>query len=155
MVSGEEIPQIQYLSPKEALGRGESPQHRLDLFVDGEKIGSAEIDYFSRPLPLYQLSDLCILFEHHSKGYGSQIMDQVEAWLKKKKKPGVLVDAIDADAPAYGMYERRGWKRIPDSSYLYVFNWPEGVSLDVLKGYAFQYTDPMERKSWFNRNKSE
>ena len=85
----ENTPDIQYLSPEAAMEQGEQPQHRLDLIVDGEKIGSAEIDYFSKPLPLYQLSNLYVLFEHHSQGYATQIMEQVEAFLRERKKPGV------------------------------------------------------------------
>ncbi|OGZ07755.1 MAG: hypothetical protein A3D65_01475 [Candidatus Lloydbacteria bacterium RIFCSPHIGHO2_02_FULL_50_13] len=147
-MSAEEPQQIQYISPKEALEQDESPQHRLDLFVNGEKIGSAEIDYFSKPLPLYQLSDLYVFAAHHSKGYGSQIMEQVEAWLKERKKPGVLVDAIEEDEAAHGMYARRGWQKVPHSCCLHVFNWPKKISLDILRTYPLRYTDHTERKGF-------
>lgn len=49
------------------------------------------------------------------------------------------------DSKAKGMYKRRGWKEIPKSFGLSVFNWPEDVSLDVMKGYASRYTDHLER----------
>lgn len=49
------------------------------------------------------------------------------------------------DSKAKGIYKRRGWKEIPKSFGLSVFNWPEDVSLDVMKGYASRYTDHLER----------
>lgn len=140
--------QIRYTSPKESREQDELPQHRFDLVVDGERIGAAEIDYYSKPLPLYQVSDVYVDFEHKGKGYASQIMDQVEAWIRERKKPGVLVDAIMEGDDATGMYERRGWKLVPDSFGLYVYNWPDNVNLSVLNGYADRYTPLQDRKNY-------
>jgi hypothetical protein len=75
-------------------------------------------------------------------------MDQVEAWLRKRKKPGVLVDAILEGDPAQGMYERRGWQPVPSSSGLYVYNWPTDVDLSVLIGYPVRYKPLVDRKNW-------
>lgn len=110
--------QIKYSSPKDSLEQGESPQHRFDLMVEGKKIGVAEVDYFSKPLPLYQITELYVDFEHKGKGYASKILEQVEAFLEKKKKPGVLVDAIMVGDPASGLYARRGWKKVSNSGGL-------------------------------------
>jgi len=136
---------IQYSSPKESVDQDEKPQHRFDLVVGGERIGAAEIDYFSKPLPLYQVTDLYVDFEHKGKGYASQIMDQVETWLRVKKKPGVLVEAILDGDPAKGMYERRGWQPVPNSLGLHVYNWPDDIDLSVLDGYPQRYTDHHDR----------
>ena len=136
---------ITYVPPKEAIEQDELPQHRFDLIVDGERIGAAEIDYFSKPLPLYQVTDLYVEYEHKGKGYASQIMNQVEAWLHNRKKPGVLVEAILEGDPAQGMYEKRGWKPVPDSNGLFVYNWPEDVDISILKGYAERYASLAER----------
>lgn len=125
---------IRKVTPKESLESGEPPQHRLDLYVGGVVVGSAEIEYFSKPLPYYQLSSLYVEYEHAGKGYASQLMDQVEEWLRKRKKPGVLIDGIDEGSPAAGMYQRRGWKPVPHTPTMFVYNWPADVSLDVLKG---------------------
>ena len=122
------------------------PQHRFDFVVDGERIGAAEIDYFSKPLPLYQVTDLYVDFEHKGKGYASQIMDQVETWLRERKKPGILVEAILDGDPAQGIYERRGWKPVPNSFGQHVYNWPDNVDLSILDGYPQRYTDHLERK---------
>lgn len=136
---------IKYSSPEEAAEAGEEPQHRFDLVVGGKKIGAAEINYYSKPLPLYQLTDLYVDFESKGKGYASKIMDQVEDFLKTRKRPGVLVDAIMIGDQASGFYARRGWKEVPGGLGLHVFNWPDDVPLKVLDGYASRYTDPMER----------
>ncbi len=138
--------EINYVSPQEAIEEGAEPQHRFDLTIEGEKIGSAEFEYLSKPLPHYLLSDLYVEFEHKGKGYASKILEKMEEFLKERKKPGILVDAIMVGDPASDMYARRGWKEVPDSGGLHVFNWPDDVSLDVLKGYSFRYTDPMIRE---------
>ena len=137
---------IKYLSPKEAEDLGESPQHHFDLFVNEKKVGSAEIDYFSKPLPLYQLTDLYVDFDLKGKGYASKILDKVEKFLIERRKPGLLVDAIIAGDPASTLYSKRGWKEVPNGNGLRVFNWPENVSLDILSGYFWRYTDILERK---------
>jgi GNAT superfamily N-acetyltransferase len=139
---------IRYRSPKESMEEGDDPQHTFDLIVNGEKIGSAEINYLSKPLPLYQLTDLYVDFEHRGKGYASKLMDQVECWLKERKKPGVLVEAILEGDPALGMYAKRGWVPVPDSFGLHVYNWPRGVDLSILKGYPLRYTQAMDREGW-------
>lgn len=141
----EKSPSINYVNPKKDLEEEGFGQHRFDLIIDGVKMGGAEINYFSKPLPLYQLTDLYVESEFQGKGLGAQIIDQFEKMLLTRKKPGVLVDAIFEDSKAKGMYERRGWKEIPGSYGLCVFNWPEDVPLDVMKGYASRYTDYLER----------
>lgn len=137
---------IQYTSPSEQ-GSEDLPQHKFEL-KDGTKVvGGAEIDYFSKPLPLYQLTDLWIDFEYAGRGNASRLMTQVETFLKERRKPGVLTEAI-LDGPAQGMYGRRGWMAVPDMPGRYVYNWPEHVSVDVLKGYEMRQTPIDEREGW-------
>ncbi|HWP61472.1 MAG TPA: GNAT family N-acetyltransferase [Candidatus Paceibacterota bacterium] len=143
----EQFKEIKYSSPKDAAEAGEAPQHRFDLLIDGEKIGSAEIDYFSKPLPLYQLTDLYVDFEHQGKGHASEIMEQVEAFLRDRKKPGVVADAILDSNAAAGMYDRRGWQKTNASlGPSHVYNWPEDVPLDILEQYPLRYRGYLERK---------
>ncbi len=140
---------IEYFSPKENIEREDFYGQSFELIIDGKKIGAAEINYHSKPLPLYQLTDLYVDAEESGKGYASQLMDKVEAFLKGRKKPGVLVDAIDLDSPASGMYERRGWAQVSSVKDLYVFNWPPDVNLDILRGYPSRYTDYLTRPNTF------
>jgi GNAT superfamily N-acetyltransferase len=138
---------IRYTSPSEIDPEVEKPQHKLELRLDGEVIGGAEIDYYSKPLPFYQLTDLWVEHEYAGRGNASRIMDQVENFLKERRKPGVLVEAI-LDDSAQGMYERRGWMPVPDGLGRHVYNWPDGVSLDVLKGYEERQTPIDEREGY-------
>lgn len=136
---------IQYTSPSEQ-SSGEMPQHKFEVVDGDEIIGGAEIDYFSKPLPLYQVTDLWVDHAYAGRGNASRIMDRVEDFLEKRGKPGLLVNAIVGDSPAGGMYERRGWEPVPDNPSLHVYNWPQQVSLDVLKSYAMRQTPIDERE---------
>lgn len=120
--------------------------HKMELLVDGERVGEADVEYFSKPFPIYQISHLSVDYKKQGMGYGSKLMENIENWLKKKGKAGVLVDAIDMDSPAAGMYARRGWTEVPNSFGLHVFNMPKGATIDQLKGYAERYTDYDLRK---------
>lgn len=154
-MSPEEFPHIEYKSPKSAEA-GEMPQHRFDLSIEGKVIGAAEMDYFSKPLPLYQLSELYVDRQHQGKRYASQIMDQVEDFLRERKKPGVLTDAILPGEYAQGMYERRGWKEVPGyRGFLKVFNWPDDVSLEILQGLFKRYADHVNRQAIRKHNQKK
>ena len=119
---------------------------------DGKIIAGAEVDKYSRPLPIYQVTDLWS--EIPSKGHASLVMDEVEAFMHRTKKPGVLVDAIDNDNPAKGMYSRRGWEYVPDQYGLMVYNWPKDKApLSVMAGYAMRYT-PLDMRENFSANYS-
>jgi len=137
---------IEYISPAEQ-DVEDMPQHKFELKDGNKVIGGAEIDYFSKPLPLYQLTDLWIDFEYGGRGNASRIMTRVEAFLEERHKPGVLMEAI-LDGPAQGMYERRGWVPVPGAPGRYVYNWPEHIPLDVLKGYEMRQTPIDEREGW-------
>lgn len=141
---------ISYNNPRENLEKGEDPIHSFDLIVEGAVIGKAEVSYYSKPFPLYQISELYVDFEQQNKGYAGKIMEQVEEFLKKKGKAGVLVDAIDTESGASGMYERRGWQKVPGETFLYAYNLPAKAKVEDLKGYSLRYRDLMERPG-FNK----
>lgn len=143
--------EILYANPKQNIEKGEDPLHTFDLIVDSTVIGRAEITYYSKPFPLYQITDIYVEYEYKGQGYASKIMDQVESFLKKRKKAGVLVDAIDTDSPASGMYERRGWQKVPGEPFLFAYNLPKNAKINALRGYPMRYTDLMERESWKKR----
>ena len=147
-MSEENSEKFRYSNPKENLERGEDSLHTIDLILDGKVIGRAEITYYSKPFPLYQISDLYVEIEHQGAGRAGKIMEQVESFLKARKRAGVLVDAIDIDSSASGMYKRRGWQEVPGQRDLFVYNLPKSASLEDLRGYAVRQTDAMERESW-------
>jgi GNAT superfamily N-acetyltransferase len=118
---------VDYIKPENSDEDELLRHHRFEITQDGAVIAAAEVIYRSTPLPVYQVSDLYTEYEYQSQGYASAKLDQIENFLKQRKKPGILVDAIYSDEPkVQTMYERRGWKRI-DNLNRRVFNWPEGV----------------------------
>lgn len=137
---------IEYSTPKRSIEKDEIPQHRFDLIVDGKEVGAAEIDYFSRPLPMYQLTSLWVDPDKKGQGYASQILDKVESFLRKKKRPGILADGIMEGDPASGMYGRRGWVLAQESIKTYVYNWPKDVPFSVLDGNSFRYLKILKDK---------
>lgn len=146
---------IEYKNPVEAMEDGEAPQHRFEIKIDGKVVGAVEINYFSKPLPLYQLTEMYIEVGEKGKGYASRLMEKVEEFLIKRKKPGVLVDAIMEGDSASGMYKKRGWVEVLGSYGLHVYNWPEDVDLSVLKGYPDRYTPILERSSFKDRTQNK
>lgn len=143
--------ELRHRSPKETLEKEGYPEHSFELIVNGEKIGSATVLYFSKPIPMYQISNLDIEEPlHRGKGYGGKIMGAIEDWLLQRKKPGIIVDAIHENSPAKGMYARRGWEFIEElegHDATYVYNWPNDVDKSILRGYKQRYTDPRLRAS--------
>ena len=139
---------IEYRGPKETFAEDESGQHKIEVKIDGEVIGGAEIDYYSKPFPLYQITDLWVDYKEKGKGYASKIMDEVETMLKRKKRPGVLVDAISPGDPEVGMYQRRGWEEVPTMPTLLVFNLKNKEMMKDLVGYEQRYTDMIEREGF-------
>jgi GNAT superfamily N-acetyltransferase len=142
----EKTPEIRYLSPAEEKVRYDEYSHTFSLIIDEEIVSAAHIEYLSKPLPIYQVSQLYTLPNHQGRGYASQLMTQVEIFLKTRKKPGVLVDALHSRSLAQGMYQRRGWIEIPGSHGLLVFNWPKDVDMSILKNYPDRYTQLSDRK---------
>ncbi|MGE5541109.1 MAG: GNAT family N-acetyltransferase [Bacillota bacterium] len=113
-------------------------EHRLELMIDGEKVGYAAFEYHSRPFPLYYINILAVGKDGNQKdwgkGYAGKIMAYLEDMLDKSGKAGILIDAIDENSPAKGMYERRGWHPVPGTAYL-AYNIPNSASIERLKEY--------------------
>jgi len=140
---------IDYRNPAENKEIGDDPIHTIDLIIDGKVAGRAEITYYSRPFPLYQVSELYVEPEYQRQGNAGKIMEYIENMLVEKRKAGVLVDAINIDNPASGMYERRGWLACPPKGLgRYAFNLPDGADVQDLIGYESRYTDVRDRESW-------
>jgi GNAT superfamily N-acetyltransferase len=141
-------PEVVYTNAQENFEQEGTGQHHFSVFVDGKKVGAAEINYYSKPLPLYQLTDLYVEYEYQGKGYATELLDQFESFLVKRKKPGTLVNAI-IDDDKHDLYTKRGWIEVPDGHGLMVFNWPKEVSLEILNGYPQMYTDHLERGNYY------
>lgn len=132
-----------YRTPAQNIERGQEPEeatHTVHILERGKPIGDATIEYFSKPIPVYRISFMYIDPRYRGRGYGSDLTRAIEDMLKRKGKAGILRGAIDPKSPAVGMYERRGWKRVPDSLDQYVFNLPKGVGPEVFRGFDERIT---------------
>ncbi len=142
---------VQYLAP-DAIAelKDFERKHRLKLLDnEGKLVGFAELVYFSKPISAYYLEYMRVTKERRGQGFGSELIEQVNAFLKEKGKMGILVDAIEEDQAALGMYLSHGWKEtyIPD---LLIFNESEGLSDDViaaLEKRITKWTDRVYEKS--------
>ncbi len=139
------MPEIIYQNPAQNIEQGGESRHTIEVREGDEVIGSAEIDYFSKPIPVYQVTDLWTEPEHQGKGHASKVMEYIEQMLRKKGKAGVLVDAIDVDSPASGFYARRGWLPVPGSQGVHVYNLPAGVGPEVFQAYEYRQTPAEDR----------
>ncbi len=76
--------ELRYFNPAQNIERNEPAIHTIEVHnEDGEIIGGADIEYFSKPIPFYQVTDLWVKYEHHGKGYGSKVMQYVVVMKKK------------------------------------------------------------------------
>ncbi len=144
--------EFEYKSPKEnKIEENLGEPHTFKVYIDGNVAGVGIVEYFSKPLPIYQLTTLYTEEEFQKQGVATEILDKVEQWAKERKKPVVLVDAVideeldENGKKAKGMYARRGWVEIVGQHDRHVYNWPEGLSTDILKGFECRYTDYLER----------
>lgn len=107
-------------------------KHRLKLVdSEGNLAGFAELVYFGKPVPAYYLEYMQTNPSHRGKGFGGELIEQVNAFIASKGKMGVLVDAVEEDSAARGIYERHGWQStyIPD---LLVLNPPSGITNETI-----------------------
>lgn len=130
---------LEYRNPIQNIETGREARHTIDVTNEhGEVIGGAEIDYFSKPIPYYQITDIWVDHIKHGQGIGSEIMEKIEKILIDKGRAGFLVDAIWDTNPANGFYERRGWIPVPGNKKQYVFNLPKDVSVDKFIGVEYR-----------------
>ncbi|MBI2473631.1 GNAT family N-acetyltransferase [Candidatus Uhrbacteria bacterium] len=142
--------EVHYRNPEANLEQGEDPKHTFEIIDEktGEPLARAEIEYFSKPIPYYQVSDLYTEHAYQGKGYASRIMKEIEDMLKKKNRTGFLVDAIFSDNPASGFYERRGWIPVPGNKDQYVFNLPKNVDATIFQSVEMRQTPLLERETF-------
>ncbi len=62
----------------------------------------------------FYLSNLEVPSRFESKGIDTKIVARFEEIVRKHRGVGIVGDAIKADSPAKGMYEKRGWKKSED-----------------------------------------
>ena len=143
---------VEYRSPAQNLEFEADTYHTFEICdPKGEIISRAEVEYFSKPIPYYQLTDISTEHDYRGEGFASLVMDAFEAFLKKRGKAGFLVDAIMDGDPAQGWYERRGWLQVAkEKEHIgqYVFNLPKDVLPSVFRKVEMRQTPLEERESF-------
>jgi GNAT superfamily N-acetyltransferase len=63
---------------------------------------------------VFQVADIAVLPEHQGRGLGKQILDTIDAWLRRTARPGAFVNLF-ADHGVAPLYARYGFQaRNPD-----------------------------------------
>ena len=122
---------------------------RVFQIKSGNKLlARAEAKIISGPEPLIFLYGMGVDPEHMSQRLSVKLMDSVESFIKKENKLGLLYDQIlgPKSHRVYGMYERRGWQRVPKRSSLMHFNAGPDAPLDQLSYIYDQGIEPMYYK---------
>ena len=127
-----------------------SQKHRIFYDVDGVPVARAVIEYINDPFPYYHLRDLRVDPEESGEGFGNKVREAVEAFLKERRKPGILENAARPphslseyhekdENPFYRWYERHGWEFVPgvqreiSECDFMIFNRPKSISLEMAK----------------------
>jgi len=139
---------VNYIKPAESETEEQFRHHRFEIKVDGEVVSAAEVNYYTKPIPLYQVSDLYTEFNHQSKGYGSAIMEKVEQFLIDRGRPGILVDnSIHTSADGRSFYLDRGRVRIDELDRL-VYNLSDKIDSSIFLNYETRGQETYNDAHW-------
>ena len=124
--------------------------HRIDLYVAGENIGHADLEYSSNPFPFYYFSLVFIDKKARGKHYGKNILEEVNSFLDARGRPGILFNAIDADDPGRTMYEKSGWRQIEGKINWFGYNLPQDLDTGRLEKaiYSIEKTQRKRYKTF-------
>ncbi len=112
------VNEFEYKKPTENLDK----VHKIELVIDGEVAGYADLEYRNDPFGFYYVQTVLIRKGFQGHGFGSEMLEKVNEFLDSKNKPGLLLDAVMEDESAAGVYERHGWVRIPGKKYWFGYN---------------------------------
>ncbi len=112
--------------------------HRIELRMDGDQVGFANLEYRNRPFPFYYVKLVFVLPHARNLGFGKEILAELNNFLDSHKKAGLLLNSIDEDDPAYSIYEKAGWKPIKHGSHCYSYNLPTGLTEGRLEKAVYE-----------------
>jgi GNAT superfamily N-acetyltransferase len=58
---------------------------------------------------VFQVADIAVLPEHQRRGLGKQILDAIDAWIRRNARPGAFVNLF-ADRGVAPLYARYGFR---------------------------------------------
>jgi len=82
-------------------------------------LGHCTFKIYQQPIPFFYVSWVVRKnkpkegTEESGKSVGDMVMERVNAYIKEKKLPGILGNAIPNNTTANDVYERNGWKKLP------------------------------------------
>jgi len=126
---------FEYRKPAETVEK----RHLIELEVDGVRVGFARLEYKNNPRPFYYVHVVLVYKNYRGKGFGKDVLQRINDILDQKRASGILVTTIDEDSPAYKMYEKHGWVRIPNRSDWYGYNisgWTESQLAKAIYGIS-------------------
>jgi len=135
---------IEHYQPEETNEKGEGYFHKLDLIVDGENIGKAELFYKNSPFPFYYLSWIDINPEKRGAGHGKNFLAAINQFLDSKGKSGLLTNSIHNESPAHSMYQNNGWQEIANHQGWYIYNPPKNLFPDRVDKAIHEVRQMME-----------
>ena len=118
--------------------------HRLDLIVDGEKIGQAEMFYKNAPFPFYYLSWIDIVAHRRGRGYGKTLLTAINRFLDSKGRSGLLRNVIFAEDPTSSIYQKNGWRQISGREGWYIYNPPNNLIPERLNKALYENEQMMD-----------
>lgn len=135
---------FEYIKPEDFF-EGKNKPHQLELHDNGELVGFAHFDYRNYPFPFYRVDLIFIKPDFRGSGYGREFMKEINSFLIKKGKAGLLLNSIDEDDPTHNMYEKYGWKPVEGREPWFSFNLPDGVDKEKLSR-AINRTEVVDEK---------
>ena len=85
----------------------------------GQERGRASLNTSGK---IFYLSGIHVLEEYQGRGWGTKLLNKINAYLDQKQMPAFLDRVMDDDDPAYDIYEKTGWmasKKGEDRFYYY------------------------------------
>lgn len=119
---------ISSIKPPEVFEQMGAYHHRLELTIEGEKVGYVNFEYRNKPFPFYYISFGVLNLANRAKGWGKEAMLTINAFLDSHGKAGILMDAIPEDSPAHGMYAKYGWTPVAEKPDWYSYNLPKNLA---------------------------
>jgi GNAT superfamily N-acetyltransferase len=126
----------------------ESRMHELQLCLDGKEVGYARLQYFNKPFPFYYIGHIFVQEEHRDKKLGVHLLEQINDFLDKRRKAGVLRNGLHDKEGLENFYEKRRWEKIGsmnDGSLLLFYNTPEGVGDNEIKKLCSHFDRRIDR----------
>ena len=134
---------FEYKKPPET----ENKFHRLDLIIDGENIGFAEMEFRNNPFPFYYIELVFVKEIMRGQGLGVKIVEKINEFLDEKGKPGILLNSISSDlAHIKTIYQNHVWKAVQGRPIYFTYKLPE-LPKGRLDKAIFELSGSLDRRA--------